>query len=260
MAYPVSKHAFDKLDQLASSFSSAAPFPHVVIDDFLDERVALKIHDEARLTAPNVDVSNDITQRQKLACNDWSELGEHTWKLISYFNSAEFIGPLEKITGIDGLFGDPWLDGGGIHIIRRGGFLKMHTDFNWSSRLRSDRRLNILYYLNRGWVEGWGGELQIERLGEAGHKTIAPLFNRLVIFNTNDSTLHGHPAPLAFPEDYPRASVAMYYYSTGLPVPERIRRRATTTRFLPRGPGDIDLASGSWRARLGYLLRRFTRW
>jgi Rps23 Pro-64 3,4-dihydroxylase Tpa1-like proline 4-hydroxylase len=251
---------FDGLDRLAREFAQAEPFPHLVIDDFLLPEMAEAIHDEARRTATNVDASNQITQHQKVACTDWRSFAENTFRLIAYFNSADFIGPLETITGIDGLFGDPWLEGGGIHVTRHGGFLKMHTDFNWNSKLRADRRINILYYLNQEWQESWGGELAIAQLGqEDGRKIIAPIHNRLVIFNTNDSTLHGHPHPLQFPETYPRASIAMYYYSTGIPVQERTRKQATTTRYVPLAKGDIDLRSGSLRSRLGYLVRRFTR-
>lgn len=252
--------SFADLDRLAGEFAGAQPFPHLVIDNFLRPEVADAIHDEARRTAANVDASNEITQHQKVACTDWRRYGDSTFRLIAFFNSADFIAPLETITGIDGLFGDPWLEGGGIHLTSRGGFLKMHTDFNWNSKLRADRRINILYYLNRGWQESWGGELVIARLGhEEDRKVIQPIFNRLVIFNTNDTTLHGHPHPLQFPEDYPRASIAMYYYSAGLPVQERVRKQATTTRYVPLEKGDIDLGSGSLRSRLGYLVRRFTR-
>ena len=256
----VNPAALAALDRLAANFAAAGPFPHLIIDDFLIPDIAVAVHDEARATAANVDASNDITQRQKVACTDWRNFGEQTYRLISYFNSAAFIAPIEYISGIDGLFGDPWLEGGGIHLTSRGGFLKMHTDFNWNSKLRADRRINILYYLNRGWQESWGGELAIARVGrDQDRKIIEPLFNRLVIFNTNDTTLHGHPHALNFPEDYPRASIAMYYYSAGVPVTERTRRRATTTRYVPMATGDIDLRSGSLRSRLGYLLRRFTR-
>lgn len=254
----INASAFAALDRLAADFRAAQPFPHVVIDDFLARDAADRVHDEARATAANVDASNEITQKQKVACTDWSAFGETTARLIAYFNSSEFIGPLEKIAGIDGLFGDPWIEGGGIHVTSRGGFLKMHTDFNWNAKLRADRRINILYYLNRDWQEEFGGELLLARLGEEKRKSIAPLFNRLVIFNTNDTTLHGHPRSLEFPPDYPRASIALYYYSAGLPVRERLRKRSTTTRYVPLKPGEIDLRQGSLRARIGYLLRRFT--
>ena len=63
---------------------------------------------------------------------------------------------------------------------------------------------------------------------------IEPRFNRLVIFNTNDTTYHGHPTPHAFPEGYPRTSLAFYYYPVS-PRPRREQRRfrAVTTRYLP---------------------------
>lgn len=256
---PIRSSVLDRLDGLARDFAKASPFPSVVIDDFLDPELANRIHDEARATAANVDASNELTQKQKVACTDWDSFGAETARLIAWFNSAKFIAPLEKISAIDGLFGDPWLEGGGIHQTSRGGFLKMHTDFNWNAKLRADRRINILYYLNKDWRPDFGGELVLARLGGTATARIAPKFNRLVIFNTNDQTLHGHPDPLTFPEDYPRTSIAMYYYSAGLEVKERLRKRATTTRYLPIGPGDIDLGKGSLRARLGYLLRRFTR-
>lgn len=255
----INPSALSQIDHLQAKFASAAPFPHVVIDDFLDRTMADKIHDEARATAANVDASNELTQKQKVACTDWHAFGPETARLIAWFNSAKFIAPLERISDIDGLFGDPWLEGGGIHQTSRGGFLKMHTDFNWNAKLRADRRINILYYLNRDWRAEYGGELVLSRLGANETARIAPKFNRLVIFNTNDTTLHGHPEPLTFPEDYPRASIAMYYYSAGIEVKERLRKRATTTRYLPLAPGDIDLGSGSLRARIGYLVRRFTR-
>ena len=255
----ISPSVLDGIDRLQSDFATAAPFPHVVIDDFLDPALAETIHDEARATAVNVDASNDLTQKQKVACTEWDAFGPETARLIGWLNSAKFIAPLETISGIDGLFGDPWLEGGGIHHTSRGGFLKMHTDFNWNAKLRADRRINILYYLNRDWRPEYGGELVLSRLGGSDTARIAPKFNRLVIFNTNDTTLHGHPEPLTFPDDYPRASIAMYYYSAGLAVKERLRKRATTTRYMPIAPGDIDLGQGSLRARIGYLMRRFTR-
>lgn len=255
----VNPAAFTHLDDLAARFAGASPFPHLVIDDFLVVGAAKAIHDEARATGANVDASNDLTQKQKVACTDWDQFGEQTARLIAYFNSASFVDPLERITGIDGLLVDPWLEGGGIHLTSRGGFLKMHTDFNWNAKLRADRRINILYYLNRDWQPEWHGELLLQRVGNAERASIAPEFNRLVIFNTNDTTLHGHPHALEFPPDYPRASIAMYYYSVGLSVPERMRKRSTTTRYMPMGKGDIDLSRGSLRSRLGYLLRRFTR-
>jgi Rps23 Pro-64 3,4-dihydroxylase Tpa1-like proline 4-hydroxylase len=68
-----------------------------------------------------------------------------------------FIDFLETLTGITGLLPDPHLWGGGLHQIQRGGFLKVHADFNRHERLDLDRRLNLLVYLNKDWKEEYGG-------------------------------------------------------------------------------------------------------
>lgn len=244
---------------LRAKFDAARPFPYIVIDDFLDPAFADRLHDEARQTAANQDASNGITQSLKVACTDWDAFGPLTHRLISFFNSKEFIDQLGDVVGIPDLFGDPELEGGGIHMTRQGGFLKMHTDFNWHARLQADRRINILLYLNKNWRPEYRGELALADLDQREVSSIEPIFNRLVVFNTNDLTLHGHPDPLMFPHDYPRTSIAMYYYSHGKPDAERIRGRATTTRYLPRDKQDISLRHGSLKARLGYLARRFLR-
>lgn len=251
--------AFGSLDKLGAAYQSANPYPFVVIDDFLQPDFAQKVHDEARATAANQDASNGITQSLKVACTDWNVFSKDTHRLITYFNSPEFIENIGRIVGIDGLFGDPELEGGGIHMTRRGGFLKMHTDFNWHARLEADRRVNILLYLNKDWKKEYRGELVLADIPQKNVASVEPVFNRMVIFNTNDATLHGHPDALMFPDDYPRASIAMYYYSKGRPEDERLRGRATTTRYLPRDRGDISLRNGSLKARLGYLVRRFLR-
>lgn len=252
-------NAFEPLNALRAAYEAAQPYPYVVIDDLLDPEVARRIHDEARATAANQDASNGITQSLKVACTDWNAFGTETHRLISYFNTAEFIEHVGRIVGIKDLFGDPALEGGGIHMTRRGGFLKMHTDFNWHERLEADRRVNILLYLNKDWKKEYKGELVLSDIFQNTSVAVEPVFNRLVIFNTNDTTLHGHPDALMFPDEYPRASIAMYYYSKGRPESERLRGRATTTRYLPRDRHDISLRNGSLRARLGYLARRFLR-
>lgn len=251
--------AFKSLDKLRAAYQSANPYPYVVIDNFLKPEFAQRIHDEARATAANQDASNGITQSLKVACTNWDAFGKDTHRLISYFNSAEFIGSIGRVVGTDNLFGDPELEGGGIHLTRRGGFLKMHTDFNWHARLEADRRINILLYLNKDWKKEYRGELVLADIPQKNTASVEPVFNRMVIFNTNDATLHGHPDALMFPDDYPRASIAMYYYSKGRPDNERFRGRATTTRYLPRDRHDINLRTGSIKARLGYLARRFLR-
>src|SRR5262249_8347004 len=104
---------------------------------------------------------NAATSRLKLATRDEAQLGPLTRHFIYELNSAIFISALERITSISGLIPDPHLFGGGLHQILRGGFLKVHADFNRHEKLGLDRRVNVLIYLNRDWQEEYGGHLEL---------------------------------------------------------------------------------------------------
>jgi Rps23 Pro-64 3,4-dihydroxylase Tpa1-like proline 4-hydroxylase len=131
-------------------------------------------------------------------------------KIIRVASRPEFLLWLEELTGIKGLVPDPYLKGGGVHRIGRGGFLKMHTDFNFHNELRLYRRLNLLLYLNEDWQHVWDGGLY---LGKGYEKYIEPEFNSMVIFETSETSWHGHPEPLRCPDGTHRDSIALYYYT-----------------------------------------------
>jgi hypothetical protein len=48
-----------------------------------------------------------------------------TSRLLDELKSQEFIRFLERITRVPGLLSDPFDEGGGVHVIERGGFLKV---------------------------------------------------------------------------------------------------------------------------------------
>ena len=121
----------------------------------------------------------------------------------------------------------------GLHQIEPGGHLAVHADFNFHEQLRLDRRINLLLYLNDDWDPGWGGALELWRSDmSAMSRSILPLANRCVIFNTTDHSYHGHPEPLACPPGRTRQSLALYYYSNGRPRGEASESRSTY--FQPR--------------------------
>lgn len=84
--------------------------------------------------------------------------------------------------------------GGGLHELRNGGYLNVHADFNRHPKLKLDRRLNVLIYLNKDWISEYGGELQLwDKEMKNCEKKIIPIFNRMVIFSTTDFSYHGNP-------------------------------------------------------------------
>ena len=54
-------------------------------------------------------------------------------------------------------------------------------------------------------------------------QSISPIFNRMVIFSTNDFSNHGHPDPIKCPENISRKSIALYYFSRGRPISEVLK-------------------------------------
>ena len=249
-------------EELHTRYRNAKPFPHLVIDDFLGAGLAADLENECREIALTTNSSNGFTQVGKLTLNSWTLMPPLLQHVCSFFQSGAFIEHLEAITGLPGLIADPHLEGGGLHRTERSGFLKMHTDFNFNARLRLHRRLNVLYFLNSGYQPCWGGELLLSRHpsreATAAMKAISPCLNRLVIFNTNDTTFHGHPEPHAFPAGFPRTSLAFYYYTATRPWYERRRMNTSTTRYLPCRDQPIAARHASLRSRLGYQLRRWT--
>jgi Rps23 Pro-64 3,4-dihydroxylase Tpa1-like proline 4-hydroxylase len=231
----------EHLNQLAQQYRAAyaqtSPFPHVVIDDFLPVAWLEKVLDEFPSAATNEWRRFDSGLEKKLATSAELQMGTATRLLLYQLNSATFIHFLEQLTSIEGLVPDPDFVGGGLHQIERGGYLKVHADFNWHQKLKLDRRLNLLIYLNKNWKEEYGGHLELwDGAMTRCEKKILPIFNRCVVFNTTDHSSHGHPEPLNCPETMTRKSLALYYYTNGRPAEEI--SAAHSTLFQAR-PGEV---------------------
>jgi 2-oxoglutarate-Fe(II)-dependent oxygenase superfamily protein len=207
--------------QHAGTYRTADPFPHVVLDDVFDPellRAALIEFDEMDRDKWR---SSDKDLERKWSTEDVRHFGPTTRSFINQLNGGLFLNFLEELTGIEGLIADPHLRGGGLHEIRRTGALGVHADFNLYPRLNLWRRLNFLLYLNEHWDPAWGGELEFwDRTGRQRVTSIAPIFNRVVIFDTSNYSYHGHPHPLMCPPDRSRKSIALYYYTVAKPEGE----------------------------------------
>tara|TARA_Y100000389_G_C17357648_1_gene461976 strand:+ start:325 stop:1044 length:720 start_codon:yes stop_codon:yes gene_type:complete len=200
------------------------PFPHCVVDNFFDIDIANKLHENIS-SLKLKDADSKFTNKQSLyECNKFAFSKINNFPLalkyiFIYLNSKEFITKLEKLTKIsDIVCGDYCLRGAGVHMIKDEGFLAMHTDFNTyhhPTHGKLDRRINVLIYMNKDWKSEYKGDLLMyhpDNISEV--KRIQPIFNRCVIFNTTDKSVHGHPEPLCVKnKDLCRKSIAVYYYT-----------------------------------------------
>ncbi len=217
-----------------------APFPHLVIDNLFPTALLEDVLQDVK----NLDhpiAKNFYGSVKKFATPDPQTMGPTARRFLLDLCSARFCLFLEALTGIEGVIPDPHFEGGGVHEVARDGFLKMHADFNWNKKLRLDRRLNMLIYLNPDWDDSWGGHLE---LWDSEMKNqfikVPPAFNKTVIFSTTDYSFHGFPNPLTCPEDVRRRSLALYYYSNGRPAHEVQFHQSASTNYQER-PGEVFL-------------------
>jgi Rps23 Pro-64 3,4-dihydroxylase Tpa1-like proline 4-hydroxylase len=208
---------------LRDRYRAADPFPHIVIDQLFDDADLDAVLREFPSPEAMRWMRFDNAREKKLGFyHELSEVSPSIRRFLDAMNGFEMLTFLEQLTGIDGLIPDPYFGGGGLHQIEAGGFLKIHADFNVHPKLKLDRRLNMLIYLNRDWRDEYGGHLELwDASMQSCSQRILPSFNRTVVFSTTDTSFHGHPHPLTPPVGETRKSVSLYYYTAGRPAEER---------------------------------------
>ncbi|MGF1455443.1 MAG: 2OG-Fe(II) oxygenase [Alphaproteobacteria bacterium] len=224
-------------DSLARRYAAAAPYPHIVLDDFFDAGILDWVQDDFPKTNGRDWISWDTENEIKQTSRGIVSLSPVTQLLFMQLCSDPFIRRLEAITGQTGLVWDPMFCGAGLHESVRGGWLNMHADWTKHPELPLVRRLNLIIYLNRDWEAAWNGALTLrDPDGAQPDAQVTPVFNRAALFPTTDKTLHGFPEPLECPADRSRRSISVYYWSAD---PEAVSQ-ATYIKWLPSN-GDTRL-------------------
>lgn len=232
----------------AFAYSIAQPYKHLVLDDFLPQKLALGSMRELQAKhaeGPSFWKTRNTSMGFKRgrggypANTQGGDFGQNTAKLFDFFQSRRFVAFLETLTGIHNLTTDSHMYG--IFSIINGGYLSLHTDFNkhlqcskadkhrqlqLSTEVAAGcsvvtpgcRRINVLLYLNQDWLEEWGGSFELwetdrEYSSLDYHTKILPLLNRLVIFSVTDISIHGHLDVVNHPQGDTRKSLSFYYYS-----------------------------------------------
>jgi 2-oxoglutarate-Fe(II)-dependent oxygenase superfamily protein len=226
---------------LAERFREARPFPHVVIDGFLEPEVCRRVVGEF----PAYDAErfrNEWGESGKAYHERVAGLGPAFRELHEALSSTAFLDFASCVSGIPNLLFDPEYFGGGTHENLHGMELDPHIDFNLHPVSKLHRRLNLLLYLNDEWCDDWGGALELHTnpwLHPALDETVrvSPVCNRCVIFETSDHSWHGFRR-LALPEaerHRSRRSFALYLYTREVPPGPLIPHDITiyTDRPLP---------------------------
>ena len=125
-----------QLEQQADEFKHAAPFKHIVIDEFLPaNHVAFLANHFPKADHPvwldwRIRSHHQYGKQGPGDSSKFAMLDPAFRLALNEFNTAPFLSYLERLTGIEKLLPDPYFLGGGMHQIVSGGILDIHTDFN----------------------------------------------------------------------------------------------------------------------------------
>ena len=185
---------YNNLEIYETDFKSAKPFPHIILDNFLDESFF-----------QNLNVDKIKTNKQKgllfnteIETNKWTsknvELNEDISKIVNELYKTNFVKNLSKLSKIKGLFstnaGNTALSN--YHEMYESGFLGTHVDHSSEPDTGLPHVLNIILYLSKNWNKSWGGATMLaNKNGRKIEKTIDYIPNRAVIFLHSPFTFHG---------------------------------------------------------------------
>jgi Rps23 Pro-64 3,4-dihydroxylase Tpa1-like proline 4-hydroxylase len=233
-------HVRNNVEALGRQFHEAEPFRHVVIDEFLTEAFCRQLIAEFPPFDPEHARNEMGRVGGKAVFQDLRALGPTYAELDRMLRSREFLFFVGRITGISKLLYDPQYVGGGTHENLEGQELDPHVDFNYHPNTQRHRRLNLIVFLNPEWREEWGGALELHQNpwlppDEDRVKTILPLANRCVIFETTERSWHGFKR-IRLPQEkknLSRRSIAVYYYTRTRPAKETVPEHSTV--YVQRG-------------------------
>lgn len=202
-----------QIKSLKKQYNDAQPFEHIIIPNFFNSDFANQIHDLFPSDFEKWHSYNNPIE-VKYAYDRINELDEPLKKIFYILCTKEMIRLFSEITGIVNLEFDPFLHGAGLHAHPRNGRLHMHLDYEKHVYLEKERRVNLIYYVNKEWEESWNGETELWNKNMTECVTKSPVkFNTAILFKTNQISWHGLPERIQCPSHIFRKSIAFYYIS-----------------------------------------------
>ncbi len=247
------------LEEIKSQWDDTnKPFKYLVFDDFFyPEKAELILNEYPSVTDGNWDGTTYVNQKNKFTLTQFGEDYPHLQQAFDELNGAKFIALLEKITAIKDITADNELFGGGLHQSVKGAFLDVHVDFNLHSKTKFHRRMNAIVYMNKNWEMDYNGYLELwDMKNKTQLEYISPSFNRLVMFETNEVSFHGHPKPLNTPPHVSRKSLAVYYYTKTRPKDEIAEEHNTIYVNTESTKGVIKNLNSGIKAAFERVLRK----
>ena len=226
-------HLQDNITSYNLSFNNAWPYRHIVFDNFLENALAEQILIDFPMPSAMDTHGTDSKRLLGWQSNPTSPNYSFTPSLnalFDYLKLKELRDVFREITGIKSqVLADPDYHGSGLLVAPRGGIHKVHADRTYHPISTIFPRLVFLLYFNKDWLPEYGGGLQLWDQGIKKSKTIAPLFNRGVLFEITSTSYHSIE-DVTCPENVFRRALNYYYLSDEAPPNSHMH----DTMFFPR--------------------------
>jgi hypothetical protein len=220
------------IDSLQQKYQHASPFPHLVMDNLFPDELMRGVVAEIPPLASENWLHHHDDHQEKFGLRSAADLGEYGTQLASLLHSASFLYFLSEITGIWGLLPDPYLQGGGLHVLPIGAKFDVHIDRKTDYVMGLRRRLALIVYLNEGWKPEYGGQLELwDKHGTRCEVSVEAELNRTVLFEVAEGNYHGNPNVIACPPGQTRNSFIVYYHT--VPDDGRMRTDILSSVFAP---------------------------
>lgn len=207
------KLLFDEkqLHRWKEEFNNAKPFRFLVIDNFLEAKLALHLSksfpslDEMRVTYKGLN-------EQKSEHSEFNNLPQFA-ELKNILSSTQMAAAIETISQIENTESISDRFGYGLHQGGKNSFLDIHIDYNLHPTQKKQRRLNLILFLNEQWQNEWDGALELwNKDVTVCEQSILPVLNRCVLFECNEYSYHGY-SKINCPDDITRKSYYHYYFT-----------------------------------------------
>lgn len=205
---------FNKISDKQLDYYYTDPARIWIYDNFLPQEVFEVVTNEIPNITNWTDFSNEDSYSRRKECRNFTE-SPMLESIANSLNSFKTVNWIESITNEEGLIPDPHFLGGGLCSVSSQSKLDLHTDFNWNNRLKLNRKVNLILYLNNKWNSDWGGSLEFwDDNKTACVQKIISKPNRLVLWIYDVKLIHGFPEPLNSPENIARNNLIHFYYTS----------------------------------------------
>lgn len=236
---------YNSISMNSKEYNSAYPYPHGYQDNFLNEEFAKGLQEELLSIPKEAFDRYENPFESKYTLRDKYSFPPLLTLLFDALQSDSFLNELSTVVGYP-LQLDTERLYWGVHLYDNGDKLDIHTDAGIHPVLNKKKHCTLGIYLSKDYTEEQGCHLELWKgtsclqnpLLEEKAVSIAPIFNRMILFTCTDKAWHGNPEPLHCNGNTKRIFLTISYLSDDTSLTNTYKKALFVKR--PQDPNDSE--------------------